>query len=268
MSTIEASTNTGVDAVGFESMERDDEKSKELAIGAATTTHFAELKGALQEVERAAAEKAGAARARPSKNAMITTFKIMKIVMETLRETSEAGKEANKQIKKEWKAISEKQSQNHLESKENMGSNQFYTMVPGIMKLVTPYAFNSLVDSGYHQTLGGTAHWLGGRSGVGEWGQNFMDKPFAEKWVKDDLPGYLDPVTKMGEQITGQFAQTEQYTNAVKESLYQHDVQTCTSDYQNGTQQQTSDKQSVDNAADTAKQLIRVQGEILMGKAG
>ena len=186
------------------------------------------------------------------KNAMITTFKIMKIVMETLRETSEAGKEANKEIKKEWKAISKKQSQNHLESKENMGSNQFYTMVPGIMKLVTPYAFNALVDSGYHQTLGGTAHWLGGRSGVGEWGQKFMEKPFAEKWVKDDLPGYLDPVTKMGEQITGQFAQTEQYTNAVKESLYQHDVQTCTSDYQNGTQQQTSDKQSVDNAADTA----------------
>jgi len=58
----------------------------------------------------------------------------------------------------------------------------------------------------------------------------------------------------------------QQYNVGIKDTIFNQEVQTHTSEYQNGSQQENSDKQAVDNAADVAKQLIRVQGEILMGK--
>ena len=272
MSSTEAIGENAVQSVGFESVERDEEKVKGLALDAATQTHFNGMKDALMEVAKADAQKMHGASAPKAKNSMITTFKIMKIVMETLRETSESSKETNKLLKREWKALSDKQSENNQNSMDNAQGNQKWLML-GQMGGFIHYFAQAGVSFGLDKSLASAFTAAGG----------FQRLPGAQALTNvgaflndaEKVKGGISSLEKIAPQLASggnSYAQSmtsaEQYNLGVKESLFQHEVQTHTSEYQNGSQQQTSDKQAVDNAADTAKQLIRVQGEILMGKAG
>jgi len=273
MSSTEAIGENAVQSVGFESVERDEEKVKGLALDAATQAHFNALKDALMDVAKADAQRMHGASAPKAKNSMITTFKIMKIVMETLRESSESSKETNKFLKGEWKALSNKQSDNNQNSMDNAQGNQKWLLL-GQMGGFIHYFAQAGVSFGLDKSLATAFTAAGG----------FQRLPFGAETLTN-IGGFLNDAEKVKggisslEKIAPQLASggnsyaqsmtsAEQYNLGIKESLFQHEVQTHTSEYQNGSQQQTSDKQAVDNAADTAKQLIRVQGEILMGKAG
>ena len=267
MSEIESVDHySEVDSVGYESTPSDDETSKLQITDLATTKHFNELNQALTEVEKVAAEKTGKGRSLPAKNAMITTFKIMQIVMETLRETTEAGKEANKAVKKEWKAVSDLQSANNEASREAVYGNQNYQWVPLALGQLHTIA-SMAVHYNLNEPIGKGLEFLP-FEGIKNLGESIQNATRAKEYIKDAVTPFSTHAGKMGQDMLGAWTGAEQYNLGVKESLYQHEVQTHSSEYQNGSQQQTSDKQSVDNAADTAKQLIRVQGEILMGKSG
>lgn len=255
-----------IDSVGFQSMEREEGSAKGLSAEAAAQAHLNGVKDALMEVAKLEVESVSRTTTqRGGKNSMITTFKIMKIVMETLRETSENGKEMSKALKKEWKSIADKQSENNTNSKENVESSgkwQYLSLAGSQAKL--------LFDKGGVPLLeGATAlnQWAGGPLPAAI--QDFIQKGIDNKEsIKEILGGAQGQIGSAMGQLGKQAADMEQYNLGIKESVFQHEVQTHTSDYQNASQQQTSDSQAVDNAADTAKQLIRVQGEILMGKAG
>ena len=272
MSSTEAIGENAIQSVGFESVERNEEKVKGLALDAATQTHFSSVKDALMEVAKADAQKMHGASAPKAKNSMITTFKIMKIVMETLRETSESSKETNKLLKKEWKALSDKQSENNQNSMDNAKGNQKWLML-GQMGGFIHYFAHAGVSLGLDKTLARGFTAAGGFQRLP--GTQVLTNVGAFLNDAEKVKGGISSLEKIAPQLASggnSYAQSmtsaEQYNLGVKESLFQHEVQTHTSEYQNGSQQQTSDKQAVDNAADTAKQLIRVQGEILMGKAG
>ena len=119
MSSIEAIGESAIQSVD-ESVERDEEKvDKGLAFDTATQTHLNSVKTA--------------------KNSMITTFKIMKIVIKTLRETSDSNKEMNKLLKKEWETVSNKQSENNRAAKDNLESSgrwNYASLVGSQAKLV------------------------------------------------------------------------------------------------------------------------------------
>ncbi len=277
-----SNTENTVQSVGFKSIERDEEKVKGLALDSATMTHFNSVKDALMEVAKADAQKTHGASLPKAKNSMITTFKIMKIVMETLRESSDSSKETNKLIKKEWKAVSDKQSANNLQSKENINGNQNWQLMAVMAGQVHTFASIG-VSNGWHTPLGkALGHfdqngWFKMLNTFGANLQGLSDgkevnlqkgKEWAENAIKDSLQPLSGSLSKGASDFASAMTQAEQYNLGTKDSLFQHEVQTHTSEYQNTSQQQTSDKQAVDNASDTAKQLIRAQGEILMGKAG
>lgn len=263
MSGTETIAETISPSVSFESIERDEEKVKGLALDAATQAHLSSVKDALVEVAKADSQKMQTVSHPAAKNSMITTFKIMKLVTETLRKTSDSSNEMNKLLKKEWEAVSNKQSENNQTAKDNVegsGKWQWISIAGsqaklGADKIILPLAV---------MTLGVAAHVNAQAGQALDYIKNDGNRAAFLK-ILEDAQGQLG--SALG-QIGKQSAEMEQYNVGIKEALFSHEVQTHTSEYQNGSQQQTSDKQAVDNAADTAKQLIRVQGEILMGKAG
>jgi hypothetical protein len=262
MSSTEAIGENAIQSVGFESVERDEEKVKGLALDAATQTHFSSVKDALMEVAKADAQRTQTVARPAAKNSMITTFKIMKIVMETLRKTSDSGKEMNKLLKKEWEAVSNKQSENNQTAKDNVegsGKWQWFSIAGSQAKLVADKGLIPIVTMALERA---------GACGIGRAAGALAYVNANKDAVLKVLEGAQGQVGSVFGQIGKQTAEMEQYNVGIKEALFAHEVQTHTSEYQNASQQQTSDKQAVDNAADTAKQLIRVQGEILMGKAG
>ncbi|QVL54936.1 MAG: hypothetical protein KFB95_06345 [Simkaniaceae bacterium] len=274
MSSTEAIGKNAVQAVGFEPVEREEEKVKGLALDAATQTHFNSVKDALMEVAKADAQKSHGASAPKAKNSMITTFKIMKIVMETLRESSDSSKETNKLLKKEWKAISDKQSENNQSSMDNVKGNQNWLLLGQAGGFIHYFA-HAAVGIGLDKKLGDAFAAVGASQRLVGYGAEtltniggFLKDAAKVKEGISSLKGIAPQLASGGSSFAQNMTQAEQYNLGIKESLFSHEVQTHTSEYQNGSQQQTSDKQAVDNAADTAKQLIRVQGEILMGKAG
>ena len=260
-----------IQSVGFESVEREEGRGKGFAAEAAAQTHLNGVKDALMEVAKAETQRAQEVTRPKGKNSMITTFKIMKIVMETLQKSSEGSKEANKLLKKEWKALSDKQSENNKASYETVNGNQWY-LAGGQILGFSHYILQGAAGMGLDKGLASGFNSIGGHDF--RWNQTFTSIGTylndAEK-VKEGIKGIekISPqLATAGNSYAQSMTSAEQYNLGIKESIFQHEVQTHTSEYQNGTQQQTSDKQAVDNAADTAKQLIRVQGEILMGKAG
>ena len=255
MSSTETIGENAIQSVGFESVERDEEKVKGLALDAATQTHFSSVKDALMEVAKADAQRTQTVARPAAKNSMITTFKIMKIVMETLRKTSDSGKEMNKLLKQEWEAVSNKQSKNHEKAKASIDGSGIWQVASGLA------AFSDKFAGPVLSAAGKGAGRVGWQAAVQHINAN------KDSYIKT-MEGAKSTLSSIFGQIGTQTVQVQQYEVGIKESLYSHEVQTHTSEYQNASQQQTSDKQAVDNAADTAKQLIRVQGEILMGKAG
>jgi len=215
-------------------------------------------------VAKADAERTQTVSRPVAKNSMITTFKIMKIVMETLRKTSDSGKEMNKLLKKEWEAVSNKQSENNQTAKENVegsGKWQVYGMAGGQAKhILHGLIFTTTSALTYAGVPANGAGWTPAGA------LNYLNT--NKDWMLKGVEGAHSSISSGIQQIGKQTADMQQYEVGIKEALFSHEVQTHTSEYQNASQQQTSDKQAVDNAADTAKQLIRVQGEILMGKAG
>jgi len=261
-SSTEAIGESTIQSVGFESVERDEEKVKGLALDAATQTHFNGVKDALMEVVKADSQRTQSTSPPAAKNSMITTFQIMKIVMETLRKTSDSGKEMNKLIKKEWEAVSNKQSENNQNAKDNVegsGKWQWISIAGSQAKFVADKGLLPLAT----MTLE-----VAGACGIGRAAGALASLNTNKDAILKVLEGVQGQAGTALNQIGKQTAEMEQYNVGIKEALFSHEVQTHTSEYQNASQQQTSDKQAVDNAADTAKQLIRVQGEILMGKAG
>jgi hypothetical protein len=261
-SSTEAIGESTIQSVGFESVERDEEKVKGLALDAATQTHFNGVKDALMEVVKADSQRTQSTTPPAAKNSMITTFKIMKIVMKTLRKTSDSGKEMNKLIKKEWEAVSNKQSDNHQTAKDNVdgsGNWQLLSVAGSQAHFLTKQGLLPLATT----VLEGA-----GACGIGRAAGALAILNTNKDAILKGIEGAQSQIGSAMGQIGKQKADAVQYDVGIKESLFSHEVQTHTSEYQNASQQQTSDKQAVDNAADTAKQLIRVQGEILMGKAG
>ena len=275
MST-EAIGETTLNTVTFEATEREKSSAPGLAAEVAAQAHLNGVKDALMEVARLETSQVDRSSRPKATNSMLTTFKIMKIVMQTLRESSENSKEMNKLLKKEWKALSDQQSKKNEKSWGNANSNQWYMYAGqfanfshmiaqgGVSMGLAGSADGSLVRAFNH--LGGfnVPYVSGAMTAAGGY---LGDAEKVKEGISTlkGLGGNLSSgLTQMGSSLT----QAEQYQLGIKESKFQHEVQTHTSEYQNGTQQQTSDNQAVDNAADTAKQLIRVQGEILMGKAG
>ena len=259
MSNTGTITEKPIQSVGFQSTKRDEEFSNDLA----TQAHFSGLKDALMEVVKADSQVVQRPKRQSGKNSMITTFKIMKIVMKTLRETSDCQKEMNKIIKQEWKNVAHKQSDNSKEAKDNIessGKYQYFSLVGSQLKLVlqTPGVIPAIT-----RVLSGAAY-----VGVPK-AQYAFDQIITESGRADFLCWAGNSQREIGSfisQIGKQHADMQQYNVGIKDTIFNQEVQTHTSEYQNGSQQENSDKQAVDNAADVAKQLIRVQGEILMGK--
>jgi len=136
MSNTGTITEKPIQSVGFQSTKRDEEFSNDLA----TQAHFSGLKDALMEVVKADSQVVQRPKRQSGKNSMITTFKIMKIVMKTLRETSDCQKEMNKIIKQEWKNVAHKQSDNSKEAKDNIessGKYQYFSLVGSIKTCFT-----------------------------------------------------------------------------------------------------------------------------------
>ena len=243
----------------------------------AAQAHLNDLKEALIQVERMVKEPSSKSRTKEAQNGMLTTFKVMQVVMDTLRKSSEASKEQNKIVKKEWGDLSKKQSANNQSSYDNVTGNQKYLLAAQVVGF-SPMLLQ--VANSFHLTtsVGSKLTSLGmhGIPYVETWG-NFLtalDKTDTKTGLKNidalvpKMKDYTQSLSQGGNTYISSMTQAEQYQLGIRESRYQHEVQTHSSEYQNGTQQHNSDSQAVDNASDTAKQLIRVQGEILMGRAG
>ena len=143
--------------IDFESVERDEEKIKGIALDAATQTHFKGVNNALMEVVNADFQRMETTRPA-AKNSMIATFKIMQIVMKTLRKSAESSKAMNKLLKQEWKTVSEQQSANNQAAKKNIDdSGKFQYLSIGVSqahmlakKLVVPLTIGILGGAGQY----------------------------------------------------------------------------------------------------------------------
>jgi len=258
MSTTEAIGKSTTQSVGFESVERDEERVKGLALDAATLTHFNGVKDALMEVARADSQRTQTSKRPAAKNNMVITFEIMKLVMETLRNTSDSSKEMNKLLKKEWKAVANKQSDNNKSAKENVEGSakwQYFSLAGSQSKIIFEQALLPFANAVLRQQ--------GGVRALEYVAKLAAKKDTISKFLEGAQSQFGSALGKVGESIV----QMEQYNVGIKGDVYNHHVQTHSSEYQTGSQQHSSDKQAHDNAADTNKQLIRIQGEILMGKA-
>jgi hypothetical protein len=261
MSSVKTVSNDQIQPISFQTLKRDEKEINELSLDITTQKHFSGLKDALMEVLKSDSEKTQKSVRPAEKNSMITTFKIMKIVTNTLRKTSECQKETNKLIKQEWKSLSEKQSENNKESFENVKGNQWY-LLAGQLAGVSYLAGDLAVKFGADRFLARASSALNFNSAA-ECLRN-------SAWVKERLSDWkaiCPQIASGGNSLAQSMSAGEQYRQSTKGDIFNQEVQTHTSEYQNGAQQENSDKQAVDSAADLAKQLIRVQGEILMGKS-
>ncbi|MCB1106703.1 MAG: hypothetical protein KDK76_01235 [Chlamydiia bacterium] len=250
-----------ISPVSVESTGKIEEHSRGVAAHGAVQTHLNEMNDTLLSLAKEGDHLKGAERLQ-AKNSMFTVFKIMRVVMHSLRQSSENGKEMNKILKKEWKGVTEQQSANHEQSRDNVHGTKNYQIL-GILgsQIHNVVRMGQLMPAAawMAETIGGT---------YGDAAHVWLNNEDNTKWALKQLESMAPTLGQAGNGYAQAMSQAEQYNLGIKESGYQHEVQSHTSEYQNATQQQTSDKQAVDNAADTAKQLMRSQAEILMGRAG
>ncbi len=183
-----------------------------------------------------------------AKNLMFLTFKIMRTVSLAFQDLEKMGKDVSKSTKEEWEYWSKRMSKNSEKGKDNLEGAKVWLFQAGALAgaLAEPGLQFALKNEGLKQFLEGKG-W----------------KSILETGVKTVAPQVKDGCNSMMKnlgEVTGQEV-------GIEGALLQQKTQEFTSNYQNSTGDQSSTKQLVSETGSTLQQLLRIQGEMLTGKA-
>ena len=191
-----------------------------------------------------------------ARNPIIVVMLIMQVVSDTLKDAGDNTKEVTKLSKKEWKLFSEKQSKNFLDGKNSMEDGDKYTN------------YGMMITSGSMVGKFALSHMFAQNAGIAKW---IVDNAVLK--MANDLEGAQSLLGSTATQLSSGIAQKGQMQMQlagqevqIKQSLFEHEVASRNSDYQNLSQLSSSDSQAKEGATEKGIQLARLSAQMLTGQ--